>query len=140
MQQSLLPWLVPLIFLTLSACAGQKPDTDGSVEDEGDAQSIEELRTAALAKIDVDACTAGGGEVRQEGMLGLPRCVTPYADAGKKCRDSEECLGRCLGDDAETDYEAAPGEMTGLCEADDSPFGCNGEINDGNYGGFICVD
>jgi hypothetical protein len=126
--------------MALTACGGEKPPIADEVEDKGDAQSIEEMRAAALAKIDVEACRAGGGEVRQEGLMGLPRCVTPYADVGKACRDGDDCLGRCLADETATDFDAAPGEVTGVCEADDSPFGCYGEIEDGRYTGFFCVD
>ncbi|MEX0644395.1 MAG: hypothetical protein WD076_03750 [Parvularculaceae bacterium] len=140
MRLSRSSWLLPFIFMILAGCAAEKPAAPADAKDDADAQSIEEKRAEALAKIDVEACKAGGGEVRQEGMLGLPRCVTPYADAGTTCRDGDDCFGRCLGDDATTNYDAPPGELVGLCEADDSPFGCYDEIEDGRSTGFICVD
>lgn len=131
-----------LFFLTAAACA---PVQNGAAppegeEADGEGKSLEEMRAEALAEIDVDACDAGGGEVRPEGMLGLPRCVTLYADAGERCRGPEDCEGRCLGDDSVTDYDASPGEMFGLCEADDSPFGCFAVIDNGSTEGMICVD
>ena len=86
------------------------------------------------------ACTAKGGEFRQEGLLGLYRCVVPYGDAGASCSDTSDCEGRCLAHDDVTDYEAAPGEAVGVCEADDSPFGCFAEIENGNVAPALCVD
>lgn len=103
-------------------------------------QSIEEMREESLADIDQAECTENGGTVRQEGLLGLYRCVLPYNDAGKTCSDPSDCEGRCLGDDSVTDYQAEPGEAQGLCEADDSPFGCFAEIEGGVVGAALCVD
>ena len=122
-----------------TAYAGAKDiDVDEPTEDAP--KTLEEMRAESLAKIDAEACRAGGGEVRMAGMMGLYRCVTPYADAGEVCRDESDCEGRCLGDDAVTDYNAAPGEQQGVCEADDSPFGCYAIINDGVADAMLCVD
>ena len=137
--------------LLAAACNAQneQPEAPESVEDlatteetvpSDEGPTIEDMRDEALAEIDQEACREGGGEVRPEGMLGMPRCVTPYADAGEQCRDGSDCEGRCLGDDAVTDYEAPAGEQLGLCEANDSPFGCFAEINNGTAEAFLCVD
>lgn len=109
-------------------------------ESAGEGKSLEEARAESLAAIDRDACEAQGGEVRQEGLLGLYRCVLPYADAGKECRDSDDCMGKCLAQDDITDYDAAPGEARGVCQATDSPFGCYAEVVDGDVGAALCVD
>ncbi|MEM8772659.1 MAG: M1 family metallopeptidase [Pseudomonadota bacterium] len=108
----------------------------------GDAavKTLDQAREEALAGIDIEACEAAGGVVRPEGLLGLPRCVKPYSDAGTTCVDGSDCEGRCLSADGVTDYEARPGEARGLCEADDSPFGCFAEINRGTVGAALCVD
>ena len=98
------------------------------------------MREDALAEIDVEACEANGGEVRPDGMLGLPRCITPYSDAGKVCSGSSDCEGNCIGDDRVTDYNAPPGEQKGICEADDSPFGCYAFIENGTVDHTICID
>lgn len=119
-------------------------DMDGGDEvidpGEGEGISIEEMRERAMAEIDVEACENAGGVVRPEGMLGMPRCVMPYADAGEQCRDSSECEGQCRATDGVTDYDAAPGSMVGACQANDSPFGCYAEIEDGSLGAALCVD
>ena len=106
----------------------------------GDEKSLEEMRDESRAKIDEDACAAQGGVVQQEGLLGLWRCVVPYADAGAQCSDSSDCEGRCFANDDVTDYNAAPGAAVGICEANDSPFGCFAEIENGDVAPMLCVD
>lgn len=103
----------------------------------GGEQTIEEMRAQSLAAIDREACEAASGEVRQEGMLGMYRCVKPFADAGKACRSGSECEGKCLAtDDAMMDDE----NVVGACQANDSPFGCYAEVEDGKITNAICVD
>lgn len=106
----------------------------------GDEKSLEEMRSESCAAIDEAACAAQGGEVRQEGLLGMWRCVVPYSDAGASCSDASDCEGRCFARDDVTDYEAEPGAAVGVCEADDSPFGCFAEIETGNVAPMLCVD
>ena len=103
-------------------------------------KSLEEIREESRAKIDQVACEEQGGVVRQEGLLGLYRCVLSYSDAGEICTGTDDCEGRCLGDDSVTDYQAPAGQAKGLCEADDSPFGCYAVIEDGIVTPAICVD
>ena len=121
------------IFFLTAACAS----TDGRQPED---QTLEETYQEALEKIDVEACGESGGEVRRAGMLGMPRCITPYADAGKSCTSGEQCDGRCMASDDITDFNAAPGQAEGVCEADDSPFGCYATIDDGTLSPFLCVD
>ena len=114
-----------------SAAAGDITDVTS-----GEPKTIEDMRAESLASVDQAACAAAGGEVRQEGMLGMYRCVTPYADAGKECRSGDECEGKCLSTgDAMTGEEGV-----GACQANDSPFGCYAEIEDGKVTHAICVD
>lgn len=136
--------LAALAFLAAS-CAkpGQTPaqppvaSSDVAVANgEGD-MTIEERRAKSLADIDRAACDGAGGDVRQEGMLGLYRCVKPYADAGKACRDDADCEGQCR---FEGDPPAAGSEAGGVCQRDDSPFGCYSTVEDGRITGGICVD
>jgi hypothetical protein len=106
-------------------------------ESAGGEKTIDDLRAESLASVDSAACEAGGGEVRQEGMLGMYRCVKPYADAGKACSGKADCEGQCRFEgDAPTD--GSP--VTGACQRDDSPFGCYSEVEDGKIIHAICVD
>lgn len=110
----------------------------GEVEETtaGEAKSIEEMRAQSLAAVDQEACAAAGGEVRQEGMLGMYRCVKPYSDAGKECRSGSDCEGKCI-----STGEAATGEeAAGQCQKDDSPFGCYAEVEGGVVQAALCVD
>ncbi len=115
-------------------------EAGGSGDPGGDEKSIEEMRAESRARIDEEACVGRGGEVRQEGLLGLWRCVVPYGDAGASCSDASDCEGRCFARDDVTDYEAEPGAAVGVCEADNSPFGCFAEIENGDVAPMLCVD
>ncbi len=139
--------LVSLVLVFCAACSrpvSAPPEpadktvdlADANAGDAGEAKTIEDFRAGSLAQIDRAACEAGGGEVRQEGMLGLYRCVTPYADAGKACRGDADCEGKCLA----TDDAAPEAETVGACQANDSPFGCYAEVEDGKVAAAICVD
>jgi hypothetical protein len=143
------PAFVALALFCLSACvqnAAEDGPPDGNTPAASRAgpseeKSIAELRAESLAKIDRKACEMKGGTVRQEGMMGLWRCTLPYKDAGKPCRDGDECEGRCIANEASAKSRPSQkGEAIGVCEADDSPFGCYGLVEDGKTEGFICVD
>lgn len=141
----LLALCVSLMFLLVLGCAptNSSQENGGSTDQAtvgGEEKSLEEMREEAWAAIDKDACATKGGEVRAEGMFGMPRCVIPYDDAGAVCTTSEQCGGKCLGDDEVTDYNAKPGEMKGVCAPNDSPFGCYAEIIDGTADAFLCID
>ena len=84
-------------------------------------------------------CEVAGGAIQQAGRLGWQHCVQTFPDAGKACRDSEDCLGECrLPGDA---GPVAPGTpVQGICQANDAPFGCYTTVEDGKAGMSICVD
>ncbi|MCB2113760.1 MAG: hypothetical protein R3C42_02645 [Parvularculaceae bacterium] len=151
------PLLALLAFALINACAERPDDAAASAQntaqsDEamaedaaagdivdvtgGAGKTIEEMRAQSLEAIDTQDCEARGGEVRPEGMLGMYRCVTPYADAGSPCRSGGDCEGKCLADDD----TPVGGETVGVCQADDSPFGCYAEIEDGKVTTALCVD
>jgi hypothetical protein len=139
--------LVSLALCIATACSAGKPAeeapadkvmnvADAKAETPATEKTIEDMRAESLAAVDQDACAKAGGEVRQEGMLGMYRCVKPYADAGKTCRSKSDCEGKCLAvDDALPDQQT-----TGVCQADDGPFGCYAEVEDGKISNAICVD
>lgn len=149
--------LATLALCVASACSGQKTDGEppqetavdaasanndsanvGDVADvsAGEEKTIEDMRAESLAAIDKESCAAAGGEVRMEGMLGMYRCVKPYADAGKECRSDADCEGKCLA----TDDAMPDAEVVGACQANDSPFGCYAEVENGKITNAICVD
>jgi hypothetical protein len=83
-------------------------------------------------------CLAKGGKYTKEGRLQAYRCVQQFSDAGKSCSDSSECQGSCTSSD--TSIEAGKSNVTGICAANDSPFGCHQTIEGGIAKGFLCVD
>ena len=84
-------------------------------------------------------CEAVGGVIQKAGRLGWQQCVQTFADAGEACSDSADCIGSCLlaGDAGSVD----PGTpVQGICQADDSPFGCYTSVENGRAGLSICID
>jgi hypothetical protein len=130
--------------IVLGACTGMGgPDVEGTSDTSTvtAATGHEKIRfeRKRATKAERAKCEAAGGVVGPGGMLGYDQCVQPYADAGKACKDAEDCEGRCLlsadsGDDM--------GQQTedGICQADDSLFGCYTAVNDGMAEYAICVD
>ena len=85
------------------------------------------------------ACEAQGGDWRREGLLGEYMCVLPYADAGEACTDGDQCDGDCR---LEYGPSHKPGTepVTGVCQANSSPFVCFATVEDGRVETTICVD
>jgi putative hemolysin len=82
------------------------------------------------------ACAARGGEMMRVGRLQTSRCVVPFSDAGKVCRDGDDCLGDCRTESA----GPREGAVTGVCAPNDLPFGCNTPVENGRAGPTLCVD
>jgi hypothetical protein len=91
----------------------------------------------AVRSIDVAQCRENGGEIRNVGILQLPSCVVPYADAGKTCSDSAECEGACL---LLEQFVSDGTQATGQCQQTNSLFGCFATIEQGVANATICVD
>ena len=56
------------------------------------------------------------------GQKGYEYCVLPYADAGKICRTSKECVGHCIA--PVPDASAEPPPSHGTCQVNDDPDDC----------------
>ena len=100
-------------------------------------RQLQHRRAVQRVEIDEPACHAAGGRIKGVGMLGLPACVVPYADAGKACRDKSDCQGRCIVVEAHA-VEGTP--VAGTCQPDDHLFGCWAEVVDGRVHGGMCAD
>jgi len=130
--------------MMMGACTGiGGTGVDGAADTSAPASeaSHEKIRFDGMraTKAERAACRAAGGEVGPGGMLGYDQCVRPYADAGKACMGAEDCEGRCLLSPASDDDVGQPTE-DGVCQADDSPFGCYAEVDGGVPQFAICVD
>lgn len=78
------------------------------------------------------ACAARGGEM-QSVTFSSKGCVFPTTDAGRTCRDSDECEGSC---DAPSGAEAGWTGM-GTCSARGGPSNSGNIMIDGTASGFF---
>ena len=118
---------------TLSACssATTTPKPIDGIQFQGAVASAAERQS----------CTATGGTVSRQGLAGFEMCVLPYADAGKVCSDSSECLGQCRAQILNTPQQSeATQAVKGQCQANNIPFGCHSEIISGTAQPGLCVD
>ncbi|KQR08952.1 hypothetical protein VC273_00315 [Xanthomonas nasturtii] len=88
------------------------------------------------ANADAAACTAKGGQLRPVGRMQIPRCIVPYADAGKTCTDKADCSGDCLA----TSIVPAGTATTGTCQRDSDRFGCRQAVVGGKGQAALCID
>jgi len=84
-------------------------------------------------------CVERGGKMVAQGRLQQTRCQMTFADAGKVCRDGDDCIGDCRITDAAATPREGQGAR-GQCQANTSPFGCYTRIEDGQAQPTICVD
>lgn len=87
---------------------------------------------------EIAKCQQQGGNISKQGLLGRDFCVVEFADKDKVCTDGGDCqAGRCI---AKQNAPIDNGEATGVCPRNNVPFGCYGTVNQGKFGGFLCVD
>ena len=93
-------------------------------------------KNASLAKI--VECQKQGGKVEKVGVLQFDKCIITYPDVGKTCTKGEDCQsGRC---EPKSNNALKPTEaITGVCKADNNPFGCRSFIENGQVL-TLCVD
>ncbi len=101
---------------------------------------LKQMQKKALAEIDIEACVAGGGEVRGVCMFGIPACVQIYRNGGEPCRDSSECEGLCSVRMWEGDAPSKGETWVGECEIDNDRCGCWFEVKNGRAEQAICQD
>jgi len=89
-----------------------------------------------VAQTEAATCAARGGAMQPVGRMQRLTCVTPYADAGKICRDKADCQGSCI---LEGNVETT-GAVAGTCQKTDVQFGCFAKVVDGKATGAICID
>ncbi|CCF69586.1 hypothetical protein CAI18_22780 [Xanthomonas citri pv. punicae] len=85
---------------------------------------------------DAAQCTAKGGQLRPVGRMQIPRCIVPYADAGKTCTDDSDCSGDCLA----TSIVPTGAAATGTCQRDSDRFGCRQTVVGGKGQAALCID
>ncbi|MBV6782876.1 hypothetical protein KWH04_20015 [Xanthomonas campestris pv. trichodesmae] len=85
---------------------------------------------------DAAECTAKGGQLRPVGRMQIPRCIVPYADAGKTCTDNSDCSGDCLA----TSIVPTGAAAAGICQRDSDRFGCRQTVVGGKGQAALCID
>lgn len=83
-------------------------------------------------------CVAKRGQWH-EGQ-GYKYCVVPYADGGKLCKNSKDCIGHCLWTLDGKNLEGEPLKKGyGICQSDDSTDDCGRpQFEDGKITYFKC--
>ncbi|MFM9864306.1 MAG: hypothetical protein ACKVRO_11930 [Micropepsaceae bacterium] len=117
-----------LVALGLAACA---PAESGPTATPSNATVIPK---------DEQSCRVAGGTWRPVCMMGTLACVIKYNDAGKTCRDGDECQGRQCRYEGKERPDGEGREATGKCLAYSDPCGCFTLVEDGKIMGTLCAD
>ncbi|WP_157058249.1 hypothetical protein [Altererythrobacter epoxidivorans] len=125
------------IFLVLVFAACGLVACRSSLDESVQAYQAEEWRK--VSDEDRKICASNGGAYEAVGMVGAPSCVVPYLDAGKACRDSSDCEGKCTVE-LSNNRKLDGNRTSGFCEVNNAHFGCFAEILDGVEQPGLCVD
>ncbi len=68
-----------------------------------------------------------------------PACVLTFKDAGKACKDGDDCAGDCMAPSS-GGFAVAGSSVTGVCAVNDDPCGCKQTVEDGKATAAICID
>jgi hypothetical protein len=102
-----------------------------------EAPRFRKLEPAELAD-----CQHKGGQVRIAGLSGNEMCALPFADAGKVCRGSDDCLGACLVDEKQWSGKRIGPKtaVVGKCQPTNYSYGCSTTVERGRVQSSMCVD
>ncbi|MEK6852565.1 MAG: hypothetical protein AABX59_01670, partial [Nanoarchaeota archaeon] len=92
----------------------------------------EERGRIEVTLTDKESCEAVGGDWGRIGLRLDEICNLPTSDAGKKCTDSDQCEGSCIGESEDS--------TSGTCTAWTITVGCHAFVEDGKVRGILCVD
>lgn len=122
-----------LLILLAVACAPQQPQASTEIR-----EAEKAVKPVYDQKLSTDpaACRSAGGEIQRVCLMGNPMCIMPFKDAGKTCTDSDQCMGRCLGENSPPMNQPA----TGKCAPTNYPCGCFTLISRGIAQPALCVD
>jgi putative hemolysin len=88
---------------------------------------------------DQASCLAKGGEWRPVCRMQQSACVIIFADAGKACKDGDDCAGDCMAPSS-GGFAVTGATVTGVCAVNDDPCGCKQTVEDGKTTAAICID
>jgi hypothetical protein len=118
-----------VLALALTAC---------TPEGESPTSSTSNSQATAIPR-DEQSCRVAGGTWRPVCLRGELTCVVKYADAGKTCRDGDECQSHQCRYTGEAQVQ--PGtKVTGTCHATNDPCGCFTLVENGEVTHTLCAD
>jgi hypothetical protein len=88
---------------------------------------------------DQASCAAKGGEWRPVCRMQQPACVLTFKDAGKACKDGDDCAGDCMAPNS-AGFAPTGATVSGVCAVNDDPCGCKQTVEDGKATAAICID
>lgn len=121
-----------IVAVLLAACQPVPEKGDLGYGPEPAAVAVPESAAAA-------DCIRRNGTMQPVGRMRTMQCVVRYADAGKRCTDSDQCAGECRTADV-TARPAQGATVAGICQADSNRFGCFTRVEDGRAEATLCVD
>lgn len=90
---------------------------------------------------DAAACAAQGGKMLPLGRMQSVRCVITFADAGRRCTDSDQCAGDCRLEGEPSPTRRPGSAAVGQCQVSSADrFGCFTNVEDGKIDATLCVD
>lgn len=131
--------LIALAALAAAACSPTEPSAP--VEPASTATPAPEASTPASPPTGADqaSCITKGGEWRPVCRMQQPACVMTFADAGKECKDGDDCAGDCMAPNS-AGFAQTSATVTGVCAVNDDPCGCKQTVEDGKATAAICID
>ncbi len=111
-------WISALTFAGLAYCG--TPQNAVPIE-----------KDAPISAIETE-CKRSGGIMQKSGRAGALLCLIAYKDAGKMCKNGSDCAGDCrLGPDPADRIKQPGAQVSGVCQANNSPFGCYATVEKG---------
>lgn len=141
-KTNLLLWLITsfVSVFVIGACSTVTPTRANEAKSKDVSQYTDQLSFCQKITQDkITACNQQGGVLKKQGKAQCYACTISYADAGKVCRGSADCQGKCLNQGASLPLNVP--NQTGKCASNNVIFGCRQTIEDGKATrAMLCVD
>ncbi|MBE9579586.1 MULTISPECIES: hypothetical protein [Moraxella] len=129
---------VATLALSLIGCVHSSHNENIQETQKSVPKKIIEFQSKNASPAEITECQKQGGKVQKVGMLQFDKCIITYPDAGKTCTKGDDCQsGACEPKSDNAQNINTP--ITGVCKANNNPFGCRSFIHDGQAQ-TLCVD
>lgn len=137
-----LRWLMTstVAVFVLGACSTVTPTSPYEAKNKDVSQySDQRPFCQKITKDKITACNQQGGVLKKQGKAQCYTCTITYPDAGKVCRGSGDCTGKCLNNGVPVPLNVP--NQTGKCASNNVIFGCRQIIENGMAtDAMLCVD